>query len=302
MTAVATSADAPDAPKAPAAVRPGGAGDRVSVARCIAASMIILALLILGFVGYLFGLSGLQESGAQTRLFTTLRNELGQDLGPLGPYGPLGPTQLGAPVAVLNVPSIGIRDLVVVQGTAPEQLALGPGHLRNSPLPGQIGVSVVYGRRVTFGAPFANLDELQPGDKITAITQQGRFVYKVVLIGGSHNPIHDDALNRLELFTASSADVPSYYLEVDADLVSTPQNGPVVLPAIGPDEQAMAGDDSALTVTMVWGLALALVSVGGAVAASRWSVWAVYLVLAPAVLAIVWNLYENFASVLPNLY
>jgi hypothetical protein len=28
----------------------------------------------------------------------------------------------------------------------------------------------------------------------------------------------------------------------------------------------------------------------------------VYLVLAPAVLAVVWNLYENLAALLPNLY
>ncbi len=53
---------------------------------------------------------------------------------------------------------------------------------------------------------------------------------------------------------------------------------------------------------MVWGLALVIVSAGAAVAAARWSPWPVYLIVAPAVLAIVWNLYENFAALLPNLY
>jgi sortase A len=284
------------APSRPAALKP------ISIRRAAAVSMLLLALLLLGFVGYLFGLSGIQEAGAQARLYQTFRNELGQDVGPLGPYGAFGRTGLGAPVAVLDIPSIGIRDLVVVQGTAPEQLRLGPGHLRNTPLPGQTGLSVVYGRRATFGAPFGRLGELQPGDEITALTQQGKFVYKVAAIGDSHYPVHDSSLNRLALLTASSSVVPSYYLEVDADLVSTPQNGPAVLPAIGPDEQAMAGDDSALALTMAWGLALVLVSVGGAVAATRWSVWTVYLVLVPAVLAILWNVYENFAAVLPNLF
>jgi sortase A len=290
------------APSAETTAGQGAGGGRVPVARCVAASMLVLALLLLGFIGYLFGMSRIQEAGAQARLFTTFRYELGQDIGPLGPYGPLGRTGPGAPVAVLDIPGIGLHDLVVVQGTAPEQLTLGPGHQPDSPLPGQIGVSVVYGRRVTFGAPFRDLDLLQPGDKIDAVTQQGQFVYKVALIGDSQHPVHDTALNRLELFTASSSSVPAYYLEVDADLVSTPQNGPVVLPPIAPDEQAMAGDDSALVLTMVWSLGLALVTVGGAVAAARWQVWAVYLVLAPAVVAIVWNLYENFAAVLPNLY
>jgi sortase A len=290
------------APSAEATAGKGAGLGPVSVARCVAASMLVLAVLLLGFIGYLFGMSRIQEAGAQARLFTTFRYELGQDIGPLGPYGPLGRTATGAPVAVLDIPGIGLHDLVVVQGTAPEQLTLGPGHQPDTPLPGQIGVSVIFGRRVTFGAPFARLDLLQPGDKIDAITQQGQFVYKIALIGDSQHPVHDSDLNRLELFTANSSSDPAYYLEVDADLVSTPQNGPVVLPPITPDEQAMAGDDGALVMTMVWGLGLALVSVGGAVAAARWQVWAVYLVLVPAVVAIVWNLYENFAAVLPNLY
>jgi sortase A len=294
VTAVAAPADA--------SARVNGPSGQVTAARAVASSALVLALLLLGFVAYLFGASGIQESGAQTRLFTTFRYQLSQDIGPLGPYGPLGPTALGAPVAVLDIPRIGVHDLVVVQGTAPEQLTLGPGHLRNTPLPGQTGTSVIYGRRVTFGAPFANLDKLLPGNEILAITQQGTFKYKVVAIGDSQHPVHDNSLNRLALLTASSSQVPSYYLEVDADLVSAPQNGPVVLPVIGPDEQAMAGDDGAFSLTMVWALALALVSVGGAIAASRWSIWPVYLVLTPLVLAILWNLYETFAAVLPNLY
>jgi sortase A len=295
VTAVASPAEAPTA-------RPSSPASAIPIARSAAASMLVLAVLLLGFVGYLFGLSGIQESGSQARLFTTFRNELGQDLGPLGPYGPLGRTQLGAPVTVLDIPSIGIHDLVVVQGTAPEQMTLGPGHLRDTPLPGQTGLSVIYGRRATFGAPFGKLGELSTGDDIIAITQQGKFVYKVAAIGDSQHPVHDSSLNRLALLTSTSSIVPSYYLEVDADLVSPPQSGPSVLPAIAPDEQAMAGDDSALALTMVWGLALVVVSIGGAVAASRWSVWPVYFVLVPAVLAIVWNLYENFAATLPNLF
>jgi sortase A len=294
VTATAAREEVP----APPAARPA----TLSPARCAAISMLLLSLVIVGFIGYLFLASGLQEAGSQSKLYTTLRNELGQELGPLGPYGPTGPTALGAPVAVLNIPSIGVRDDVVVQGTTPEQLMLGPGHLRSTPLPGQTGTSVIYGRRVTFGAPFARLDQLRPGDQIIAITQQGQAVYKVVAVGDSQHPVHNPALNQLALLTASSTVVPSYYLEVDANLVSAPQNGPVDLPVIGPTEQAMAGDDGALVMTMLWGMALAILAVGGAAAATRWSPWAVYLVLSPAVLAVLWVLYESLAAVLPNLY
>lgn len=287
MTAIVTSGPQ---------VGPSGPASQVSAARCVAVSVLLLALLIVGFVGYLLGVSGIQEAGAQSRLYTTLGYELGQELGPLGPTTP------GAPVAVLDIPAIGIRDLVVVEGTSPEELTLGPGHVRNTPLPGQLGLSVIYGRRVTFGAPFARLGELTVGEKIIAITQQGRSVYKVVAVGDSQHPVRDTTLNRLALLTASSPEVPAYYLEVDADLLTTAHNGPVQMPAIGTSERAMAGDSDVLALTMVWALALVLAAVGGAYAAARWSAWPVYLILTPAVLAIVWNLYENLAALLPNLY
>ncbi len=190
----------------------------------------------------------------------------------------------------------------MVEGTTPENLTAGPGHLRNTPLPGQLGLSVIYGRRATFGAPFAGLDRLRLGDKITTYTQQGKSVYKVVAIGDSQHPVKDTTLNRLALLTASSPDVPAYYLEVDADLVTTAHNGPVQMPVLGSSERALAGDTGALVLTMIWGLALAIVAVSGAYAAARWSPWPVYLIMAPAVLAIVWNLYENVAALLPNIY
>jgi sortase A len=104
------------------------------------------------------------------------------------------------------------------------------------------------------------------------------------------------------LLTASSSTVPAYYLEVDADLTTKANNGYVQFPAIGPSEVALAGDSGALVLTMIWGLALAVVAVGGGFAAARWSPWAVYLVVAPAVLAILWNLYESLAALLPNIY
>ena len=273
-----------------------GARGGVSLSRCVAGSLLLLALLIAGFVGYLLGVSGLQEAGSQSRLYSTLAGELSQDIGPLGPTVP------GRPVAVLAIPSIGMRDVVVVEGTSPENMTLGPGHLRNTPLPGQEGLPVIYGRRATFGAPFGRLNLVRVGAEIVTITQQGRSVYRVVAIGSSEHPVKDTTLNRLALLTASSTEIPSYYLEVDAHLISAVHSGPVQMPAIGPTEQALAGDSGALVLTMTWGLALALVATGGAYAAARWSPWPVYLIVAPTALAIVWNLYENFAALLPNLY
>ena len=69
----------------------------------------------------------------------------------------LGPPRPGDPVAILSLPTIGSRS-IVVEGTRSDELMCGPGHLRSSPLPGRAGNSVVFGRRTTYGAPFSDLE------------------------------------------------------------------------------------------------------------------------------------------------
>jgi sortase A len=261
--------------------------------------LLLLAVVVLGFVGYLYFLSGVQEARSQTVLYQRLQEQLAQ-IGGIVP--PLGPTAPGSPMAILDIPSIGIHDMVVVEGTSPENLMLGPGHLRTTPYPGQAGVSEIFGRRATFGAPFARIDELRPGAFIETITGQGEATYTVAAVGNSKERIVDSAPNRLLLFTASSPVVPSYYVEVDAHLTTAPRPSPGVVHQINGSELVLAGDTGALVLTWTWALALILVSVVGTIAATRWSPWATYLVIVPVALAVLWNLYENLAALLPNLY
>jgi len=289
----AAPAPAPAAPLASVAPAPG---PRRPILQSVGAGLLLLAFIALGLAGYLYGLSGVQEARAQTTLYTRLQYELANQLAPLGPTAP------GSPVAVLDIPAIGIRDMVVVQGTSPENMTLGPGHLRDTPMPGQAGVSEIFGRRATFGAPFARLGDLQPGDLIQTITGQGRSTYRVAAIGDSQVRISDPEPNRLVLVTASSAFVPSYYTEVDARLVSVTRPGPAVVRVLNAPELALAGDDGALVLTFIWGMALAAVSALGTFAAVRWSPWPAYLAAAPMALAVLWNLYQSLAALLPNLY
>jgi sortase A len=258
--------------------------------------LVLLALIVLGFIGYLYGFSGVQEARAQTLLYTELQGELAAQVAPLGPTTP------GNPVVILDIPSIGVRDMVVVQGTSPEDLMAGPGHRPDSPLPGQAGVAAIYGRRATFGAPFARLAQLLPGDVIHAITGQGESTYTVAAIADSSHIISDPAPDRLVLLTASSPAVPSYYIEVDARLASGVKSGPPVARVIDSSELPLAGDSSVLPITLVWAMTLALVAAGGTVAALRWSPWVAYLATVPLALAVLWNLYQNLAALLPNLY
>jgi sortase A len=293
-------ADAPGAAPGPAPSAPPAAPRPPSPERPILQStgvgLLLLAIFALGLAGYLFGLSGVQEARAQTILYTRLQDELANQVAPLGPTAP------GSPVAVLDIPAVGIRDMVVVEGTSPENMTLGPGHLRDTPMPGQAGVSEIFGRRATFGAPFARLGSLRPGDVIVTITGQGRSVYRVAALGNSQVRIDDPEPNRLLLVTASSPYIPSYYVEIDARLVSVTRPGPAVVRVLNAPELALAGDDGALVLTFIWGTALAAVSALGTYAALRWSLWAAYLAAVPLALAVLWCLYQSLSALLPNLY
>jgi sortase A len=298
--AAADPAPAPAPAAAPPAAKPAPPPDPGAAASAIGVAVTLLAVLVLGFAGYLYFLSGVQEARAQTGMYATLKAQLGLATAPVG--SPQAPVP-GTPVAVLNIPVIGVRNEVVVQGTSPENMTLGPGHLRDTPLPGDYGVSVLYGRRATFGAPFAKVPQLRSGDRIKVTTGQGTASYVVRVIGDSSGRILiDGAPNQLVLMTADSNLMPSHYIEVEANLVSTPQTNAGGLPGVTNTETALANDPTSLILTMAWGLALVVVAAAGTVAASRWARWPAYVVAIPIALAVVWNLYQSIAALLPNLY
>ncbi|HEY1917915.1 MAG TPA: class E sortase [Streptosporangiaceae bacterium] len=291
---------APAAPAAPPAATPPPPPDGGAVASAIGVAVTLLAVLVLGFAGYLYFLSGVQEARAQTGMYATLKTELGAATAPVG--SPQAPVP-GTPLAILSIPVIGVHNEVVVQGTSPENMTLGPGHLRDTPLPGDYGVSVLYGRRASFGGPFAKVPELKSGDRIKVTTGQGTATYVVRVVGDSaHRILIDGAPNQLVLMTADSSLMPSHYIEVEANLVSTPQTNAGDLPGVTNTETALANDPTSLILTMAWGLALVAVAAAGTVAASRWSRWPAYMVAIPIALAIVWNLYQSISALLPNLY
>lgn len=262
----------------------------------IGVALILLGVFLLGFLGYLYGLSGVQEARAQSTAYATLRSQLGQQVAPLGATTP------GAPVAILTIPAIGIKNMIVVEGTSPENLELGPGHVRDTPLPGQNGVAEIFGRGATFGAPFGRLTQLRRRAKLTVITGQGKASYTAVAWGDSSRLVEDPAPNRLLLFTTCSALVPSTYCYLDAELTSPPQTDPGGRPEITSAETPLSGDSGALVLALIWGLALVIISAVGTVAANRWSPWLAYLVAAPLALAVLWNLYQSLAALLPNVY
>jgi sortase A len=98
------------------------------------------------------------------------------------PAPPAPPVELGSGLAVLRIPRLGDGNdepPVVVEGVRVADLRSGPGHMPGTALPGELGNLVVSGHRTTYGAPFARLDELQPGDAVVVETRDAWFTYTV---------------------------------------------------------------------------------------------------------------------------
>jgi sortase A len=88
---------------------------------------------------------------------------------------------VGEPLAVLHVPRLGADwSRVVLEGTAEDELAQGPGHYVGTALPGQPGNLAIAGHRVGKGSPFLDADQLVPGDAIVVETAQNWYVYRVL--------------------------------------------------------------------------------------------------------------------------
>jgi sortase A len=162
---------------------------------------------------------------------------------------------------------------------------------------------VVFGRRATFGAPFASLPQLKKGDLITTITSQGPARYRVIAMADSSKPVPFlEIPNQLLLVTADSQTMPAHYIEVEAKLLSSPRPESGYLPLVGSSEVALGRDPYALITAMAWAIALAATALVGSLLAVRWSRWGAWIVTIPVILAIVWNLYESLSALLPNLY
>jgi sortase A len=99
----------------------------------------------------------------------------------------------GDAIARLRVPRLDL-DVVVVDGTAGGDLRRGPGRHRDTYMPGEGKLVYVAGHRTTYGAPFSDIDDLQPGDTITVELPYGTVEYRVT----KHRIVDDNDLSVLE--------------------------------------------------------------------------------------------------------
>ena len=156
-------------------------------------TFITAGLLLLGLVAYQLWGTGLEQSRAQDRLrdeFATLIAPATTASGSATTSGDAAegsatttppvdtPPRPNSALALLEIPSASVAD-IVVSGATVSALRHGPGHIAGTALPGAPGNSAIAGHRTTYGAPFADLDDLKVGDDVRVTTRAGRFTYEV---------------------------------------------------------------------------------------------------------------------------
>ncbi|MFF0148027.1 LPXTG-site transpeptidase (sortase) family protein [Amycolatopsis sulphurea] len=293
----------PSAPEQPGgSAPPGRAGTRIA-----AHALTILGVLALSLLAQLVLIGGLQHNRDQDRNFAEFRDRLANATAPVASLdsdGRLLPS--GTPVAVLSIPQLGVEE-VVGEGTSPGALKSGPGHLRDTVLPGQVGVSVVLARRAAYGGPFQRIGELKRGDPITVTTGQGMHQFRVIGVRHANDPqvaAPGKTDGRLTLVTADGPPyLPSDVLRVDAQLITPAVEASGRLPAYAlPDsEQLMAGDEGALIPVVGWALVM-LLSAGGVVYThQRLGMWPAWVIGVPVLGALGLAVADSIASLLPNL-
>ena len=172
-------------------------------------------------------------------------------------------------------------------------------------LPGTFGNSVIAGRRSTAGAPFGTLGQLQKGEPITVVTVLGSFRYRVVRIGtvspGQVDPISQTNSSTLTLVTSNPPILVTGREYVTAKLLSKP--GSATIPARVPDlgQRGLSGDSNAVLPTILWATVLISAIVATITIYRRRpdSMWAIYLLSTPVLVAIMLLWYENLFRLLP---
>jgi sortase A len=132
----------------------------------------------------------------------------------------------------LSIPKINLA-AIVVEGTGPKQLLLGPGHMEDTATPGENGNAVISGHRDTF---FRHIYELQKGDEVFVQRSGKTYRYavqsKLVVQPTDLSVINPSKDARLTLITC----YPTYYIG------PAPERLVVVSKLVGSSDTSEVGD------------------------------------------------------------
>jgi sortase A len=293
-----------------ASAPPPPARPKTLVSQLTSSVTVLLAILLLAFVLEVTALGAVRHARNQDVAYKELRTDFANSVGPTGQLDQDGtPLPLGKPIALLNIPSIGLRE-VVLEGTTARVLQSGPGHRRDSVFPGQPGTSVIFGRQAGYGGPFRKITDLKPGATIEVVTGESAAtikysVTKIRYAGDKGVVSTDPKVGRLTLVTGHGPlFMPTDAVRVDATLVTEPLAAPGFAfgaSALDGSENAMAGDDSGALQLFLWAQLLLVLSVLLAWVRSVWGQWQSWLVTVPVLGFVGFKVAGLVAQLLPNL-
>ncbi|MFF4706202.1 sortase [Streptomyces sp. NPDC001288] len=296
-------------PRTPAAAVPRRPVRGVTAVRHLSrGGLLSLAALLLGITVQLLVVSGAQQHAAQHADFDQLREQLALGTAPVAQTGQDGKLLApGTPLVLVKIPKLGLSQ-VVLEGTDSAVLTHGPGHRRDTPMPGQAGTSVLMGRAAAYGGPFGRLAELAGGDTFTVITGQGTADYQVVDVRRAGDPAPTALAagkSRLVLITATGPRfAPSGILRVDADLVSEPFQTPSAVIRAGTlpaSEEPLARPSGVPWPLVMWLQALLLTAVAAVWTWHRWGRHQTWIAFAPVVAVLGLQVATRTTELLPNL-
>jgi sortase A len=159
------------------------------------------------------------------RIQTTLRADLA--LNTTADDYRAGDIKVGKALTRLQIPAIDL-DTIVVEGTTPAALRAGAGHYPKTPLPGEVGNVGIAGHRTTYGRPFNQMDDLEPGDKVILTTPIGKHTYQVtsqpfVVSPNDWSPINEykEGGSFLTLTSCHPEGSAAYRIVVRAELIES---------------------------------------------------------------------------------
>ncbi len=142
-------------------------------------TLTLIGVLLTGFIADIVLVSPLRYAREQIVQTEEIRFLLANGEAPVAQMNADGDLlPLGTPVAMLQIPALNLN-AVIDEGTTSRVLLSAPGHRRDTPLPGQTGVSVIYGRQSLYGGPFGGLASLHAGNTIRVTTAQGVALYSI---------------------------------------------------------------------------------------------------------------------------
>ena len=271
----------------------------------VSSSLLVLSL---AFIFNFFVLSFLTYSADQVRLQNAFASQVSNATAPIAEKDFQGElVKDGSPVARLVIEQINL-DVIVVEGTDSNTMRSGVGHRRDTVLPGQEGMTVLFGRTWSYGAPFGEISKLSKGDVFTVYTGQGKSEYQVSGIRKAGDkglaPVRAGT-NQLVL-TAAEGEFfsPTGVVRVDAELIGTAFETGLRTTKWGeiPAESRELGIDTRFVwVLLIDLIVLLLVQVAAIWFASRFGRVKTWLAFAPGLILVLVLTIDQTTRLLPNL-